>query len=67
MSYNGLIEKYMGFNLPMSYLYYEDIVKEINVSEMPEFPKDGYITLIDDHVVVIKISEHKEYMEYSDY
>lgn len=65
MSYNGLISKYMGFNLPISYLLYEDLEPGSGISEMPVFPDEGYITLLRDSVVVVKISEHAEYSEYS--
>lgn len=67
MSYKGLINKNMGFNLPMSNLRYEDIAERINTSEMPEYPEDGYIALLDDRIVVIKISEYKEYSGHSKY
>lgn len=67
MSYKGLINKYMGFNLPIPYLVYENVAARTNVSEMPKFPEEGYITLIDDNIVVIKISEHTEYAGHSKY
>lgn len=67
MSYHGLINKWMGFDLPMSYLFYEDLPESANVSEMPIFPNEGYISLVDDRLVVIKISEYETYSEYSLY
>lgn len=67
MSYHGLISKWMGFNLPMSGLYYETFAENSMVMEMPSFPNRGYITLTDDNVVIIKISEYEKYREYSLY
>ncbi|NLB79608.1 MAG: hypothetical protein GX796_12435 [Clostridiaceae bacterium] len=67
MSYNGLINKHMGFDLPISYLHHETVVEKVNILEMPIFPENGYMTLIDDHTVVIKISEYKEYTGHSKY
>ena len=67
MSYHGLINKWMGFDLPMSYLLYEDLPESANVSQMPSFPDDGYISLVEDNLVIIKISEYEKYSEYSLY
>ena len=67
MSYHGLINKWMGFNLPMSYLFYEDLPQSANITEIPVYPYDGYITVVDDNLVIIKISEHMKYSEYSLY
>lgn len=67
MSYNGLINKHMGFNLPISYLRYESVAEKINISEMPAFPENGYVALIDEYTVIIKIGEYKEYTGYSKY
>ena len=67
MSYDGLINQHMGFNLSMSSLDYETVAEKISVQEMPEFPAEGYMTLLDDHTVVIKISEYKEYTGNSKY
>ena len=57
----------MGINLPVSDLLYEDIAAKTDVSEMPVFPSDGYIQLLDEHLVVIKISEYKAYSGDSKY
>lgn len=67
LSYHGLINNLMGFDLPMSDRYYEDLPKDYDISEIPVFPNDGYITVFDDHLVVIKISEYEKYREYSLY
>ncbi len=67
MSYNGLVSKRMGFELPMSWLGYEDIARLADVEGMPVFPSDGYITLLDDRIVIIKISEYSEYTGASKY
>ena len=67
MSYDGLINKRMGFRLPMSYQGYKHIAENINITEMPIFPKDGYITKMDDHTIVIKISEYRDYAGQSKY
>lgn len=60
-SYSGLIEHRLGLNLPMSYMLYENVSDKIDVLSMPEFPHDGYIKLLDEHTVVIKVSEYKAY------
>lgn len=67
MSYHGLIHKYMGFNLPISYLSFEDVAEQIAVSDMPQFPEDGYMALLDEDTVVIKISDYKTYTGNSKY
>lgn len=69
LSYHGLINKRMGFNLPLSlsYLLYENVSAQYDVESLPVFPADGYITVFDDHLVVIKISEYEKYCEYSSY
>ncbi len=67
MSYNGLINERMGFELPISHLNYETIAEKINFSEMPIFPENGYMALADGHTVVIKVSEYKEYTGDSKY
>lgn len=67
MSYEGLINRRMGLNLPISYLPYENVSAKLNVAEMPEFPRKGYITMLGENTVVIKISEHKAYTGGSKY
>lgn len=69
LSYHGLINKWMGFNLPFSssYLFYDNVSDQYDVESLPVFPNDGYITVFDDHLVVIKISEYEAYCEYSSY
>ncbi len=67
VSYEGLINKYMGIALPMSFQIYENVAARKDVSEMPLFPREGYITMLDDHTVVVKISEYKEYTGHSKY
>ncbi len=67
MSYNGLIQKYMGVTLPYSHLFYEDMMEIYDVSSLPDFPNDGYIELVEDRIVVIKVSDYVKYAEYSQY
>ena len=67
MSYNGLVNKRMGFSLRIPNLNYDTIPELIPVSEMPSFPQDGYISLLDDHTVVVKISEYGPYEGHSKY
>lgn len=37
-SYEGLIDRRLGFNLPISYLLYENVADKLDVFAMPEFP-----------------------------
>ena len=60
MSYHGLMA-YLGFRLPLSYRSYDFIAERCDLSALPTFPRKGYITLLDDHFVVIKISDHPSY------
>lgn len=64
MSYYGLINKWMGFRLPMSYRHYEDVEAQYDIARMPAFPEEGYITEFDDGMVIIKISEQLPYCDY---
>ena len=66
-SYKGLIERRLGLNLPISYLLYENVADKLDVFAMPEFPCDGYIVLLDENTVVVKINEYKEYTGSSKY
>ena len=63
MSYHGLLI-HMGFHLPMSYRTYEFMAERYDLSALPAFPSNGYLTLLDNHFVVIKVSEHADYHEY---
>ena len=65
MSYHGLIDTYLGFHLPMSYRSYEELAARYDLAALPTFPQEGYLTLLDDHFVVIKVSQHQEYQEYT--
>ena len=65
MSYHGLINTYLGFHLPMSYRSYEELAARYDFAALPTFPQEGYLTLLDDHFVVIKVSQHQEYQEYT--
>ena len=66
-SYKGLIDRRLGLNLPISYLLYENVADKLDVFAMPEFPCDGYIVLLDENTVVVKINEYKEYTGSSKY
>lgn len=66
-SYAGLINRRMGLNLMTSSLSYENISAKLDVVQMPVFPADGYITLLDEDTVVVKISEHNAYTGNSKY
>ena len=67
LSYQGLINRDMGFALPVSYQSYEDIAERLDAAAMPSFPEDGYITALEDGTVVIKISEYQAYTGHSKY
>lgn len=66
-SYEGLLDRRLGLDLSISYLSYADVADKLDVFAMPEFPSDGYIALLDEHTVVVKISEYKEYTGSSKY
>lgn len=66
-SYKGLLQQRMGLNLPVSSLLYEDITGRIDVSALPAYPSAGYIVQLDEHTVVVKISEYKTYTGVSKY
>ena len=65
MSYKGLIGKHMGLDMQMSYSFYGDIERRVDISALPQFPNDGYISMIDEKTVIIKIGEYEKYSEYS--
>ena len=67
LSYWGLINNRMGIALPMAYPQYDEVAALCDVENLPTFPNDGYITVVDDELVIIKISEYAPYMEYSLY
>lgn len=67
LSYHGLINKHMGFDLPMSYLYYDEVAENYDISGIETFPREGYIAVYDNRLVVIKISELEKYSDYSLY
>lgn len=66
-SYHGLISHRMGFELPLSDLLPADVVESYDLNGKADFPHDGYITVFDDNLVVIKISDYEKYSEYSLY
>ena len=66
-SYNGLFNRRLGFTLPVSWMPYEKASDQMNLEEMPVFPTDGYIALLDGKTVVVKISEHNSYSGDSKY
>lgn len=66
-SYRGLINRRMGLALPVSQRSYESIAAAVDTAAMPSFPDDGYITLLDDNTVVVKISQYRAYTGDSKY
>lgn len=67
VTYRGLIRERKGLNIEVSSLFYENIASQIDVSALPEFPQKGYITMLDEHTVLIKICEYKAYSGDSKY
>lgn len=56
-SWNGVISNFLGLNLNLcSDLKYDEIIKMEQVANMPEFPAEGSICVID-NIVVVKVSE----------
>ena len=66
-SYYGLFNKQLGFKLPTADMTYETAAEKMDISAMPSFPGEGYITMLDERTVVIKVSEYKEYTGNSKY
>ena len=66
-SYDGLFNRRLGFTLPVSWMPYEKASDQMNLEEMPVFPTDGYIALLDGKTVVVKISEYRSYSGDSKY
>lgn len=67
MSYYGLINKRMGFNLPRSEYSDEEFAEDETVISMPTFPNKGYIMEIDEKTVLIKVSDYGGYIGESKY
>ncbi len=67
LSYHGLINNLMGFNLPMSPRLYNEFENNQEMMSMPTFPNDGYIAELYDNLVLIKISEYGKYTGNSKY
>lgn len=67
LSYGGLIRNRMGFRLPMSNKLYEALADHPVISAAPCFPRAGYITALDEHTVLIKVSEYAPYTGESKY
>ncbi|MBR4308352.1 MAG: glucosyltransferase domain-containing protein [Oscillospiraceae bacterium] len=67
VSYEGLISKYMGINLPMHFRVYEQVAATPEVAEMPLYPQAGYITKLNEKTILIKIGEYKDYTGFSKY
>lgn len=66
-SYRGLINRRMGLALSVSHRSYESIAAIFDTDAMPSFPSDGYIAVLDDNIVVVKISQYSAYTGDSKY
>ncbi len=54
-SYNGFINRRMGYNIYISNTNYEEYAEDDKVIKMPSYPENGYITQRDQEIIV-KIS-----------
>ncbi len=67
MSYEGLLSKRMGIKLDFLYTSYDTVSDEVDVSSLPIFPNNGYITMVNEKTILVKISEYKPYQGDSKY